>query len=262
MKYVRRSLLQLFLVLSLLAAGGAAGADVASRSPVQAAEEIGHRQQDVENDPELYLQLIAGMQEKNLYFASMAHLDAFDRRWPGNPRAALMRADALRETAYFDRARAIYRSLLQGEQSAGAYHGLGIIAGHQGERQVALEMLGKANQLAPTNVAILNDLGYLQLLDGRLEDARLSLHKAAELDQRNARVGSNLALLYLLDDKVERAPGIMKWYQLPEKNRQEVFRMARELKGSATNLGQESVEFDANGQKIDKVEGLSLRLQK
>jgi len=74
-------------------------------------------------------------------------------------------------------------------------------------------------------------------------------------------VGSNLALLYLLDDKAERALGIMKWYPLPGKSRRGFYRMARELKDSGTIPGQESVEFDATEQKIDKVEGLSLRLR-
>lgn len=256
MSFIVRSLPYLLGVFCLCAAvGQAAGAEMSSRSSVPTVEEAGRRQADVENDPELYLQLIAGMQERNLYFASMAHLDAFDRRWPGNPRAALLRADALRETEYFERAKLIYRSLLKGEQAAGAYHGLGLIAGRQGQRQAAIDALEKANQQAPTNVAVLNDLGYLQLLDRRLEDARLSLHKAAELDQRNARVGSNLALLYLLDNKAERAAGIMKWYQLPESNRQEIYRTAREMMGSQALGGQESEEFDANRQKIDKVDG-------
>ncbi|MGE5469486.1 MAG: hypothetical protein ACM3X0_01680 [Bacteroidota bacterium] len=256
MTSLRCGLPRLCLLLCLLGAHGLGRAESPLGASALSGEEAGQRQQDAENDPELYLQLIAGMQEKNLYFAALAHLDAFDRRWPGNSRAALLRADALRETAYLERAKAIYRSLLQGEQSAGAFHGLGIIAGRQGDRPAALEAMGKANQLAPTNVAILNDLGYLQLLDGQLDEARLSLHKAAELDQRNARVGGNLALLYLLDKKPERAAGIMKWYQLPESSRQEIYRRAGEAGGGVADAAHKTAEFDAAGEKIDKVEAV------
>lgn len=261
MKFKRIALAPLCLALSLLTGPASSHAETSPPLSAMAGEEAGGRAPDTENDPELYLQLIAGMQEKSLYFAALAHLDAFDRRWPGNQRAALLRGDALRETAYFEKAKAVYRNLLKGEQSAAAYHGLGIIAGRQGDSRAALEALEKANQLAPTNVSILNDLGYLQLLGGHLADARLSLHKAAELDQRNARVGGNLALLYLLEKKPERAQGIMKWFQLPESNRQEIYRKSRELVDAKAKAGPESAEFDANGQKIDKVEGVSRRAQ-
>ncbi|MBS1159732.1 MAG: tadD [Proteobacteria bacterium] len=255
MKFSRHALLPLFVALSLLTVGGACRAENSPLPAAMASEEAGGPSPEAENDPQLYLQLIARMQEKNLYFASLAHLDAFERRWPGNARAALLRGDALRETEYFERAKAIYRNLLKGEQSAAAYHGLGIIAARQGDQRAALEALEKANQLAPTNVFILNDLGYSQLLAGRADDARLSLHKAAELDQRNSRVGGNLALLYLLENKPERAQGIMKWYQLPDSKRQEIYRKFQELQAVKAKSGDESAEFDANKQKIDKVEG-------
>lgn len=201
-----------------------------SSSMVQApTNDDGTPRQDVEKNPRLYLQLIAGMQAKGLYFASMAHLDAFDRYWQGNPRAALLRADALRETGYPDKASAIYQTLLHGDEAARAYHGLGIIAGRRNDRKAAIGALASANRLDPTNTPILNDLGYLQLLDGQRDDARINLHKAAELDPKDERAGANLALLYLLEDKRERAVGIMQWYKMPEANRKQIYSKADEL---------------------------------
>lgn len=187
------------------------------------------RQPDSDNDPVLYLDLIMGMQDKGLYFASLAHLDVFDQRWPNHPRAGVLRGDALRETGYIERASTVYRALLKSEQSFAAYHGLGIIAGRQGNRAEALAMLLKANLLAPTNVGVLNDLGYSQLLEWQLDDARMSLQKAAELDQKNLKVAANLVLLSLVEGKPERAAGIIKWYQLPDGQAQQIERKAQEL---------------------------------
>ncbi len=225
------------LALGVLAPAMEAKADASSVPSAEVRGSDGAPRREMENDPELYLQLIAGMQAKELYFASLAHLDAFDRRWPANPRASLLRADALRETAYFDKAAALYQALLRGDQAARAYHGLGIIAGRKGDTPTALTAMEKANQLDPTSVPILNDLGYIQLLNGQLDDARFNLHKAAELDPKDARAGANLALLYLLEGKPERAAGVMQWYQLPESRRKQISSKAAELSGaSKTNL--------------------------
>lgn len=251
MKTAARHLSRVLLLLALLAGSSALFAETPFRP---AGAEGAARQAENENDPEFYLQLIGNMQDKKLYFASIAHLDAFDLRWPGDARAALLRGDALREVGYPERARAIYQGMLKSAPSAGAYHGLGIIASRQGDAPAALAALSKANQLAPTSSAILNDLGYAQLLAGLPDDARLSLHKASELDPKNARAGANLALLYVVIGQPERAQSIMNWYQLPEAQRQEIVRKAGEISGGREKKMLDSVPLPENRQKIDKVE--------
>jgi len=251
MKTAAHHLSRFFLLLGLLAGSAALFAQTPARP---GAAEGAARQAENENDPEFYLQLIGNMQDKKLYFASIAHLDAFDLRWPGDPRAALLRGDALREVGYLDRARAIYQGMLKNAPSAGAYHGLGIIASRQGDAPAALAALARANQLAPTSSAILNDLGYAQLLAGQRDDARLSLHKASELDPKNARAGANLALLYAVIGQPEKAQSIMNWYQLPATQRQEILRKAGEISGGGEKKMLDSVQLPENGQKIDKVE--------
>jgi len=192
-------------------------------------DELSAQRQDMESDPELYLRLIGQMQEKNLYFASLAHLDAFDRRWPANPRATLLRAEALRETAYLDQAGVLYESLLQGPLAAAAHHGLGIIASNKGEVSGALQALTRANRLDPTNAAVLNDLGYIQLVLRQWSEAGFNLHKATELDPKNSRAGANLALYYLLANQPMRAEGTMNWYRLTDRHRKEIFDKAAAL---------------------------------
>ncbi len=216
-------------VRSALAAGPANQPAIATQD-----EDSPMRHPDMASDPDMYLQLIERMQEKHLYFASLAHLDAFDRRWPSNQRATLLRADALRETGYPDQAADLYGSLLKGPLAASAQHGLGLIASRKGDLDNALAALSQASQLDPTNAGILNDLGYVQILRRRLAEAGFNLHKATELDPKNALAGANLALFYLLDNKPVQADGIMEWYKLSEKQRKEIIDKAAELNARNT----------------------------
>lgn len=204
-----------------------AGALAAEAKPVP--EEAVPSAKELESDPEVYLQLIARLQEKSLYFASLAHLDAFDRRWPGHRRATLLRADALREAGQLDQASALYGSLLQSELAAGAQHGLGLVASKRGDLAAALTALQQASRLNPTDAAVLNDLGYVQLLLRQLDEAGFNLHKATELDPKNLRAGANLALYYLLDGKPARAEATMDWYRLSDRQRKEVIEKASRL---------------------------------
>lgn len=235
MKLFCRSRSRVLAILGLAAflfAVDASAGSASARTDLEALanEEIASSQRrGMESDPDIYLQLIEGMQDKSLYFASLAHLDAFDQRWPDHPRARLLRADAMREAGYYDKATAIYQDLLIGALSSRANHGLGMIAAKQGDMPAALAAMLRANRLDPTSAPILNDLGYIQLLDRQMDDARFSLHKATELDSKNTRAGANLALLYLLESKSERAEGIMNWYQLPEQHRKEIRDKARDL---------------------------------
>lgn len=190
-----------------------------------------------ENTPEFYLQLIAGMQQKQLHFAAMAHLDAFELRWPDDRRAMLLRAEALRETGYLERAKRLYRHLLEREPLAAAHHGLGLIAAREGDLPLAHDALTQAVRLMPINVRMLNDLGYVQLLLGKSEEARLSLAKAAELEQQNPLVGANLALLHLLEGRAERAGQIMEKYAFPAAQREEIERTAARLRESRRSPG-------------------------
>lgn len=182
-----------------------------------------------ENNPDFYLDLIGKMQQRRLYFASLAHLDAFDLRWPNDRRALHMRADALRQIGDFDRARAVYRGLLAQAPSARALHGLGLMAAAEKHLPEAADNLRQASRLAPIDVRILNDLGYVELLIGQRKEARLSLHKAAELEPDNRQVGANLALYYLLEGQNEQAERSLERYAFPEEQRAAIRRDAQSL---------------------------------
>lgn len=175
-----------------------------------------------ERDPDFYLELIVGLQQKRLFYASMAHLDVFDQRWPNDRRARLLRADALRQVGEPVAARQIYLGLLEKEELPGARHGLGLIAAAEGDLPGALAALQAAAALAPIDVRILNDLGYVQALLGRYGEARMSLYKAAELAPENVQVGANLALFHLLEEKPALAERVMEKYAFSVAQRQSV----------------------------------------
>lgn len=159
------------------------------------AQEAEQRSKDVADDRQVYLSLIRRMQTDGMYFASLAHVDAYRARYGSTPELALMRADALRATGQYDDGEAAYRALLETAQAAQAWHGLGLLAGQRGHYVEAVERLAQAAALEPANAAVLGDLGYARLRTGDVAGARLPLAQAAELAPANPRAIANLALL-------------------------------------------------------------------
>jgi Flp pilus assembly protein TadD len=186
--------------------------------------------QTLAQKPDVYLQLIAGMQQRGLYYASLAHLDAFEARWPGNADASLLRAQALRESGQTEAAKVCYGKLLHGSQAARAHHGLGLIAVRGGNLEEGIAELNRAVALAPTDATILGDQGYAFLMLGNFEEARLALFKAAELDDGNKRIGANLALLLALSGKLEQAQELMQRYNLAPRVRDEILARATDVR--------------------------------
>jgi len=221
--------LALALALMLTAASWGAAAK-AEPTPKEGEEQAAlTKNEELGKNPELYLQLIRGIQQKGLYYASLAHLDAFALRWKDNDEATLLRAHALRAIGQPDMATELYGKLTGGNFAAEAYHGLGLIAVSQGQQKEGVEALNKAAALAPTNTDILNDQGRALLEAGKLEEAKQSLFRAAELDARNKKVGANLALLLMLEGKGQQADETMRRYGVPVPAQQELRQKAGDM---------------------------------
>lgn len=160
---------------------------------IQAADQ----KQAVPDTPAMYLNLIQRMQTQGLYYASLAHIDAYDKAYGASPDTILLRADALRMTDQPAASAAAYTQLLKTPLAARGYRGLGLIAGAAGDFGPAVQALMQASDLAPTDASLLSDLAYAKLRNGDVVGARVPLMKAAELDQHNPKIVSNL-VLYLL----------------------------------------------------------------
>jgi Flp pilus assembly protein TadD len=159
--------------------------------------------------PAMYLDLIGRMQTQGLYYASLAHIDAFEKQYGAQPETILMRADALRMTDQPVAAADAYTKMLQTPLAARGYRGLGLIAGAAGDFGRAAQQLQEAARLAPTDPLTLSDLGYARLREGDIDGARVPLMKAAQLDQSNQKIVSNVALYLLADGDEMHAMALM-----------------------------------------------------
>ncbi|MEM5385614.1 pilus assembly protein [Paraburkholderia phymatum] len=160
--------------------------------------------------PGMYLGLIDRMQAQGLYYASLAHIDAYEKQYGASPDSILLRADALRATDQPASSAAAYTQLLNTPLAARGYRGLGLLAGASGDFERASQVLETAVELAPTDVATLSDLGYARLRAGDVAGARVPLMKAAELDGHNRKVIGNVVLYLLADGQTARAQALIK----------------------------------------------------
>lgn len=166
------------------------------------------------DSPGMYLGLIDQMQAQGLYFASLAHIDAYEKQYGASPDTNLLRADALRMTDQPAEAAQAYALLLKTPLAARGYRGLALVAGAAGDFARAAQELEQAALLAPTDAVILSDLGYARLRTGDVNGARVPLMKAGELDQNNPKIVSNVVLYLLANGDQAQALAVMNQQKL------------------------------------------------
>src|ERR1700712_5809133 len=131
------------LTILLASAGFAALGGCASKKKsgygvgIQAEREAAVRQaekkQDAPDTPGMYLALIDKMQSQGLFYASLAHIDAYEKQYGSTPDTILLRADALRQTGQAQGSADSYTKLLNTPLAARGHRGLGLLAGSAGE---------------------------------------------------------------------------------------------------------------------------------
>lgn len=176
----------------------------------------------VPDTPGMYLDLINRMQSQGLYYASLAHIDAYEKQYGVSPDTILLRADALRATNQPAASETAYKQLLTTSLAARGYRGLGLLAGGAGNFERAAQELARAVALAPTDSLTLSDLAYARLRSGDIEGARIPLMKAAELDQNNPKILSNLALFLFATGHMRDAIALMNQQKLAPQVRTEI----------------------------------------
>ncbi|OXI88476.1 pilus assembly protein [Burkholderia sp. AU33423] len=198
------------------------GYGVSSQTERAALMQAADQKQSMPDTPGMYLGLIQRMQGQGLYFASLAHIDAYDKTYGAIPESILLRADALRMTDQPAASAAVYTQLLKTPLAARGYRGLGLIAGAAGDFDRAAQVLAQASDLAPTDASLLSDLAYAKLRSGDVVGARVPLMKAAELDQRNPKIVSNLALYLIAAGRTQDAQRLMNQQHLPADIRKDI----------------------------------------
>lgn len=217
----RAGMLAVALLLGACAtkeSGYGVGAQTERAALMQAADQ----KQSVPDTPGMYLGLIQRMQAQGLYYASLAHIDAYDKTYGVMPESILLRADALRMTDQPAASAAVYAQLLKTPLAARGYRGLGLLAGAAGDFDRAVQALTQASELAPTDPSLLSDLAYAKLRSGDVVGARVPLMKAAELDQRNPKIVSNLVLYLFAAGRAQDAQRLMNQQHLSTEIRKDI----------------------------------------
>ncbi|SDE25858.1 tetratricopeptide repeat protein [Paraburkholderia lycopersici] len=178
-----------------------------ARTEIQVREAIRDPAPDM---PGIYLSLIERMQGDGLYYASLAHIDAYEHEYGVSPESILLRADALRATGQRTASAATYSQLLATRLAARAHRGLGLLAGAANDFPGAARELGEASRLAPTDALTLSDLGYALLREGNAEGARVPLLKAIELDSHDPKIAANVALYFASSGDSARAQTLIE----------------------------------------------------
>ena len=179
-----------------------AAASAAAVTPAHAADETPPRA--------LYLHLVAGLESEGKSHAALAYLDDYDRLYPGDQQAKLLRAAALLKVGHSDAAAAVYRGLLPTALAAAAHDGLGQVSALHGDWSAARDQFLQAARLAPTEPKFLNNYGYALLKLGAFNTAEFSLRRAAELAPGRAAIRDNLVLCLHLEGKTAAADRLLQ----------------------------------------------------
>ena len=205
-----------------------------------------------------YLKLVEQMQKEELWFASLAHIDALEQRWGISPESTRTRAEALRQTGQAVSAEAAYKRLLSTPLASAGYRGLGLLAGTRGNYAEAVQLLTQAQRRTPTDALLLSDLGYAQLRAGQIEDARLPLMQALQLRPDSTQAQANLALYLVATNQSEQADRLMEVNRMPEATRAAVREAAQQLRTGAPATVRDAAPVPASARAAVRPGGTSV----
>ena len=184
----------LVLLPALSACSSLFGGDTPRHAPSPADQMPQAAELDPENSRDLYLGIVDKLRQGGKSRAALAYLDDYDNRHPGDVRAQVLRANSFLDIQDYDRAEAIYRELVNGDEAAAAYDGLGRVAVGRGDWIKARAQFHEAVRREPINVKYLNDLGFAEMRIASYDEALFTLRQASELAPGNAQVRNNLIL--------------------------------------------------------------------
>lgn len=177
----------------------------------------------------IFIDVIQKLENTGQYYAAIAYLDEYDRRWHVTPQTQLLRATAYRKTGRLDDSAQIYRAMLHGPLAAHAQEGLGLVEAEQGHLARALTHFHMASEISPTDVGVLNNLGYAALQARDWSLAEETLFKAGQLAPADKRVWSNIAVYMLATNHPYRAERVMDRFDMNYKERGDIHRTAARL---------------------------------
>lgn len=243
------------LAAALAACGTQQGYGVGAQAQAEMQMRAATSKDAAPDTPGMYLGLISRMQAEGLYYASLAHIDAFERQYGKTPDSIVLRADALRLTGQASASAQSYTQLLDTPLAARGHRGLGLLAGASGDFHKAAQELNAASVLDPTDATMLSDLGYALLRDGDVAHARVPLLKALELDSHNAKIVANVALLLEASGSDADAQSMMAQQGLPAAARAAVMSDAQKVRDvqRAREVAQHRETMEQEAQRVAKI---------
>ncbi|WP_313804473.1 tetratricopeptide repeat protein [Sphingobium sp.] len=144
----------------------------------------------------LYLQLIHQARGDGRPRAALAYLDDFERRYPGDAQARLLRVNSLIDLGQIDAAEAV---ALPAETRDG---GVSAVRGHllaaRGRWAEAASCYGQASRASPADPLLRNALGYALLRAGQAAAAIEALRGASDLAPQMTIIRNNLLLALIV----------------------------------------------------------------
>lgn len=138
----------------------------------------------------LYLQLIHQARADGRPRAAIAYLDDFDRRYPGDRDARILRVNSLLDLNNLNAAEAEAAALPDGGGSALRGH----LLAARGRWSEAIASYSQAVQASPADPMLRNALGFAQLRAGLAAEAAESLRGALDLSPGTPVIRNNLLL--------------------------------------------------------------------
>lgn len=192
-----------------------------------------------EGDPlATHRRLVEQMQREGMWYASLAHIDVLEQQGGTSPTVLRLRADALRQTGQIAASRAVYTRLSQvanASDAAAGLHGMGLLAGAEGDFAQAAIWLEQARQRSPADARVIGDLGYARLRAGQLVLARVPLMQAAQLQPQDVRAQLNLATWLLASDQGAQAEQMLAALKPGDGARQAVHDAAAQARAAAAS---------------------------
>lgn len=199
-------------------------------APLSESRQAGNLQQDCgeahDGDTAMRLDVVRKLRDQGRLYAALAHLDDVETN---ALQARYLRADILRQSGRSAEAQPIYESLLETCLKGEAHHGLGLIAGRDGQLNNAVSELAQAARLLPVESRVRNDYGYALLLKGDLETARREFLTAIELDEDARLAETNLVILLFMSGEQQQAEAFARKVNMDAEMLTELEQQAEQL---------------------------------
>lgn len=153
-------------------------------------------------DTAVRLDMVRQLMDDGRMHAALAHLDELDS---DTVQAKYLRAEILRQSDRSEAAKSLYQQLTESCMAGQGHHGLGLIAGRNGQLAESEMQLARAAELLPVNGRIRNDYGYVLLMNGQFAAARHEFLTAIELDNTSQLAETNMVILLYLQGEQEKA---------------------------------------------------------